>query len=58
MRRAGELVIHIDTQAEGEVVQGGFWPRVRWANNRVSRVDADKLRVTGYDDFLERLARA
>ena len=38
-------VVHIKTGAEGEVVQGGFRPRVRWPTGYINRCDHTELRV-------------
>lgn len=46
--RPGELVRRDDDGATGEVIKGGFRPRVQWdANNRITRVDVRELTSTG-----------
>lgn len=46
--RSGQCVTHVATGAKGEVVKGGFRPRVRWrlpgGGERISRVDIGELR--------------
>lgn len=46
--RSGELVRRRSDGQNGEVVKGGFDPRIRWPNNYISRIDGSDLEAIGW----------